>query len=346
MITADEILKPVSEENPCGENLSNDPALLELETLMKGKPETQFSKAEDPNWKVLRERCVELLGRSKDLRVMTALCLAQTKMEGLAGLKESLSALKTALERYWEPIHPKLDPEDGNDPLQRMNIIAGLATSRGTFGDPMRFLDRLCEVPLTNSIQLGKFGFGDVLRSQTGEADAQGTPAPAADVIAGAFRDTNPEALKATRQLVLDMLEIVKGIDAHLTATVGASRAPSLEVLLTQFKDMDKAIVPYIADGSVSGAEGETAAQGDGQGGAGTGAKPITGEIQSRQDVLKMLEKICQYYARTEPASPVPGVIKRAKRLAEMTFMEIIKDMCPDAESTVRTVTGEKEEES
>jgi hypothetical protein len=38
-------------------------------------------------------------------------------------------------------------------------------------------------------------------------------------------------------------------------------------------------------------------------------------------------------------------VIKRAARLAEMDFMQIMQDLSPDAISQIRTITGEKEEE-
>ena len=51
MIVAEELLKPISEEAPCGEDLSEDASLQELETLARGKPETQFSAAEPPDWK-------------------------------------------------------------------------------------------------------------------------------------------------------------------------------------------------------------------------------------------------------------------------------------------------------
>jgi type VI secretion system protein ImpA len=81
-----------------------------LDTLILGKPETQFSAAEDPDWRVLHERCVELSARSKDLRVATKLCLTALKMDGLPGVGEGLALLKGLLERYWEPVYPKLDP--------------------------------------------------------------------------------------------------------------------------------------------------------------------------------------------------------------------------------------------
>ena len=68
MIKVDELLSPISSEDPCGTDLSYDPAFQELDSLIGGKPETQFSEAEEPNWKQVHQHCVTLFGRTKDLR--------------------------------------------------------------------------------------------------------------------------------------------------------------------------------------------------------------------------------------------------------------------------------------
>ncbi|HEX5175868.1 MAG TPA: hypothetical protein VFV83_02510, partial [Chthoniobacteraceae bacterium] len=67
-----------------------------------------------------------------------------------------------------------------------------------------------------------------------------------------------------------------------------------------------------------------------------------SGNIQSRQDVIRMLDKLCDYYSRAEPSSPVPLLLRRAQRLAEMNFLEIIGDLSPEALAPVQNVTGVK----
>src|SRR4051794_36634869 len=122
MINAEELLSPISDANPCGEDLSYDPSFQELEALMRGKPETQFSPAEPPDWKALQKHCLAMFERSKDLRVTTALCVAALQMDGLPALRQGLLLLKGLLENYWELVHPRLDPDDNNDPTIRVNI--------------------------------------------------------------------------------------------------------------------------------------------------------------------------------------------------------------------------------
>src|SRR6516165_9948820 len=168
MAAADELLKPISEDAPCGADLSYDVRLQELETLARGKPETQFSAAEPPDWKQIRARCSELFEESKDLRVALMLTVAMLELEGIAGFREGVALMKGLLDSYWTDVHPQLDPADDNDPLQRMNIVASLATPIGTFGDPYQVLDKLRRAPLANSTRMGRYSLADILRVEAG----------------------------------------------------------------------------------------------------------------------------------------------------------------------------------
>ncbi|HXI52447.1 MAG TPA: type VI secretion system protein TssA [Candidatus Saccharimonadales bacterium] len=340
MISAEELLKPLTGENPCGVDVSYDPEFQELETLLKGKPESQFAAAEDPDWKALRQRCLELFKKSKDLRVATTLCLAVLKTGDVPEFAQALTVVKGLIESYWPTVFPQLDPADNNDPTQRVNIIAGLATPVGTFGDPMQVLGRLRGASLTNSPQLGRFSLEDILRSEKGEA-RDGKPPPAATQIQAAFRDTKPEDLQAIHQALHQCLEQVKQIDGLLTQAVGVENSPDLDLLPVELKEMSKRLTPYLPAGTVVEGAGDGAAAEAGQGPAAAARQPITGEISSREDVLKMIDKLCDYYKRSEPSSPVPNILKRARRLAEMDFMQIIGDLSPDSIKEIQRITGE-----
>ena len=47
-IPLEKLLAPVTPDKPSGDDVSYDPAFQELDTLVAGKPETQFSLAEPP----------------------------------------------------------------------------------------------------------------------------------------------------------------------------------------------------------------------------------------------------------------------------------------------------------
>jgi type VI secretion system protein ImpA len=342
MINAEELLEPISADAPCGEDLSYDVSLQELETMARGKQETQFSAAEPPDWKKLQARCLELFGRSKDLRIAIMLASASIEMDGLAGFRESLLLVGGLVQRLWPTVYPLLDPSDDNDPLQRMNIIATLATPLGTFGDPLRILERLRAVPLCNSIQMGRFNLADILRAETG-APAQGDkPAVTPAQIDAGFRDTKPEELSETLRLLDDCIATVQTIDETITNIVGASRAPDLTPLSGELASMRSKVAPHVRSSVATVSAGTAAAETQTPG---TAPLSLEGEIQSTDDVVKLLDKICQYYARAEPSSPVPLILRRASRLAGKDFMQILNDLSPDAIPQVRTVTGETEEQ-
>ena len=248
MIAVEELLKPISADSPCGEDVSYDPKFLALDTLVAGKPETQFSPAEEPDWKPVHNVCLELLNRSKNLRVAVTLCLALLKLEGAPGLRAGLTLLKGLLERYWADLYPRLDPEEDNDPLERVNILSSLSAPLSTFGDPMRFLQQLRRIPLANSPQMGQFSFADIAGDKTilpgGKEKSSAPPAQ----IEAAFRDTNADELAATAQAISDSAVLARDIDSFVMDTVGARRALDMGALVGMLMEIERCLAPYLAN--------------------------------------------------------------------------------------------------
>ena len=329
MIPVEDLLKPVSADAPCGEDLSYDHALGDLQTLIKGKPETQFSAAEGPNWKEAHEKAAALFARSKDLRTAIILCLAELKIEGLAGFARGLELVCGLIERNWDALFPRLDPEEGNDATERLNILGALTAPLGTFGDPYAFLDSLRRAPLAESGRAGRFSFADVKKSET-----EGSPDPAQ--LRAAFQDSGAAELQAKQTALQTARQHVAALDQFLTSTLGADRALDLSNLSGLLDQMEKTVASYLPSESA----GESA--------PGVSANPSSGgdgAIRSRQDAVRALERICDYYARNEPSSPLPFLLRRAQRLAEMDFLEAINELTPDAAAQLRTIMGVKAEE-
>ena len=341
MISARELLIPISEELPCGEDLSYDAGLQEMESLASGKPETQFSPAEPPDWNKVQAKCLELFARSKDLRIALTLTVAMLELEGLEGFREGLLLMKGLLEEFWPSVYPQLDPADDNDPLLRMNIVASLASPVGAFRDPVKVLERLRKIPLCNSLKMGRYGLRDILRAESGLQTEEGKQEQTIPQIDAAFRSTDPQQLASTYQLLGECLSIVREMDESITKRVGASRAPDLSLLSGELLAMQQRVDAYLPVTEILKAEKDIPLSASESGGATERAAPTTGEIRSREDVLKLLHKICDYYDRTEPSSPVPLILKRAARLVEMNFMQIIHDLSPDSVPQIRTITGE-----
>lgn len=336
MSSVEELLKPVSAEEPCGPDLAYDPAFQQLETLVRGKPETQFSAAEDPDWKELRDLASEFHGKSKHLTAAVILTLSLLKTEGFPGFRNGLAVVKGMLEQYWDAVYPRLDPDDNNDPTERLNILANLVS----LGDPYRMLPRLQETAICQSPSLGKVNLRDIIIAKQPPAPEEGKPAPLTEAqIQATFKDSNVDGLKAVHEAVIQSFEMVKAIDALLSEKVGAGRGTNFDELSKSLKQIQASVAPFLGVAPIEGAEGEAAAPVAGAPAA-TRSVAIPGAISSREDVVQTLERICQFYQLSEPSSPVPYILRRAQRIAKMNYMEIVNELTPDAMSTVKVVTG------
>ena len=351
----EKLTQPISPDKPSGEDLSYDAAFLELERIIPGTAEQQigttFVAAEEPNWRDVADMSLELLGRTKHLRVCLYLAVGLLKLEGLPGLRDGVQVLRTTIENFWDSVYPQLDPSDNNDPLERMNIISQVAVPPSTLGDPLRLCDRVQTCPVTNSRQFGRLTVRDLMIARGELPPAEGAKPVEAGVIDGAFRDTPREDVEATYAAATQILEHIQAIDQFLDAKVGVDRAPDLKTFIATMKDAIKCIQPYwakvtggtpsdaAADGSAGGGGGGTTGGGSG----GVSPARLSGDIGSSSDVLMAIDKIFRYYEQSEVSSPVPLVLKAAKRLVGKDFAEIAKRMTPDAIRTIDEIAREEQ---
>ena len=130
------LLQAVDAAAPAGPNLEYDTAFLELNTAAAAKPERVLGEsvqaAEEPDWPMAERLALELLGKTKDLRVAVILAAARFKTAGLGGGAAVLGLIGQMVERYWNSVHPQLDAEDNNDPTMRVNALAALANPEGS----------------------------------------------------------------------------------------------------------------------------------------------------------------------------------------------------------------------
>ena len=138
-------------------------------------------------------------------------------------------------------------------------------------------------------------------------------------------------------------IDTVKLVDAFLTEKAG-TRGTNLDELISNLKQAQAAMAPFVAGAPVEAGQEAGAEAADGAGGTsgdGGGAKvSVPGSIRSRDDVVRTLDRICEFYNRTEPSSPVPLILYRARRMVTMNFMELINELTPDSVTTVKVVTG------
>jgi len=318
---------PIAGDNPCGKDISYDSAFLDLETLAKGKEETQFSTAEEPNWREVQSTAVELLGKSKHLRLGILATVALLQVEGLPGFANGLALLADWTKNDWDGLYPSLDPDDNKDPTERVNLLQALSSQDAA---SERILQRVANVPLAESPKLGRYSLKTIQES------------PGKPEIEAAFRDTDKEILRLGHDAAGNAIAAVKMMQQSLAERVGIERAPNFRELDVLLKQIQSQFAPYLIDGAVSNVSTETT---DSTGSAqNRGSAP--GTIANRDDVVRALRAICAYYKSHEPASPIPLLLERAQRLVNKQFIEIISDMAPDSLPQINLISGNKPEQN
>ena len=66
----------------------------------------------------------------------------------------------------------------------------------------------------------------------------------------------------------------------------------------------------------------------------------VPGQITSRQEVIACLDRIIDFYDRTEPASPVPFLARRMRRMVPMDFLKLMEDLAPSGLKEFRLLAG------
>jgi type VI secretion system protein ImpA len=339
-------LQPISSEEPCGPNLQYDPDFIELETTAQGKAEQQYGDtiipAEPPEWREVKRQALALHRRTKDLRVACHLARAAIETDGLPGFCDCLILVRGYIEEYWEQVHPLLDPEDDNDPTERVNIIASLS-------DKLTTIAQLIKAPMIRS-SIGAYSYRDVLVAK-GEAShiGEGAP-PEMNVIEASFFDVDLDRLRQSVATIEQGYSDAVSIEDLITRKVGSTNAVSMEQLSGTLRNICDFMLRQLRlresnEGSED-LEPDTTETSPGAEAPGRAVQAIAGEIRSREDVLRTLDKICEYYDRNEPSSPVPMLIKRAKRLATKSFLDILEDLSPDGLSQARLIGGVEQSSS
>ncbi|MDH0301294.1 MULTISPECIES: type VI secretion system protein TssA [unclassified Pseudomonas] len=334
------LLAAVSADFPCGDDLEYDPDFLQLERDAQGRPERVMGDAvqaaEPPQWRDIDQACTSLLQRSKDLRITHFLVQANLALHGLPGLAASLELIRDLLGEYWLYLHPQLDAADDNDPTVRVNALAGLTCDTNI-------------ALLRDAVLVRSRAFGPVtLRAALHAAGVQhfASEQLSAEELAAALRDADPEQLAQCRQALQLAREALDAIESRVNDQVGSASGVDLSALRQPLRLVQQVLADYSPEGAApaDSATDEPAhgADDDPQPAPVATARPTArpGEINSRDDVLQSLERLLQYYARHEPSSPLPVLLRRAKNLVDADFATIVRDLIPDGLSQFENLRG------
>jgi len=332
-IEIEKLLAEVAPGTPCGTDLEYDPDFVVLEQAARGKPEQQLGDtiipAEEPDWGDVRRRAESLFSRTKDARVAMLLIRALTRTEHIDGLSAGLALTKELMTRYWDHLHPVLDADDDNDPTMRLNALAPLADSETLLRD----------VRNAFFVRPGPYGrvlVRDVL-AVVGKLPA-GDGVPTQAELEGMIQTASAQNAVPINAL-RSSIQSVKALQAFFSDKVGSDRAPDLKPLSDMLKAVSQ-VCDTVLGSAEAGAEDALADDVEVAPVEGRSAAKSSGDINTREDAIRMLNRVCEFIERTEPANPAPLFIRRAQHLMTKTFVEIIQDLAPDSLGQIQKMTG------
>ena len=327
-----ELLQPITADQPCGENLEDTALLASFDAFRLFGKSTPLDPP--PEWGVIRMRAMEALGKSKDIRLLAYLGTAMLRIDGLPAFAETLKVASQWLEMYWAGTYPLID----EDAILRRNAL-------NYFADPMAVVDGLRRLPLVASRQHGTFSLRDIDIATGQMQPTDGEARPDERRIEAAFEEMPLEQLQALHASVSGGLEALKRIETAMASEGGPEAQPGFEPLTAQLVKIDRVLRPRVA--ARTGAAGATdTGHAEGPSGNGQPATVAVGAIRSRQDAIRALDAVAEYFKANEPSSPVPLLIDRAKRLVSKNFLEVLADIAPDAVPQARSAGGLSHEES
>ena len=346
VIDTKSLLKPISKTYPCGEDMSFSHEFDEIKearraddpTLSQGDWVTDLKEAD---WtKVLKISIDLLTNATKDLQLLGWLSEALTKLEGLAGLQQGLDLTIKTLDTFWDHIYPQPDGDDLEDREIRLEWFIGIVATAIenislTENPPYTLLEWKSAKEIDNQIRLEKETSQSIkdagkIDTQTFMAAVNKTPIPFYEKLLKDIEKVNetihelaifiedkfPDTLnvRTLNETLSELKKTVEKISAERGVNISS---PSVETI----ENTPNPIISTDQKPPTSPVQ-ETKKT--------TMGASHHASIQSRQEALKQLHNLAQFFHQTEPHSPVAFLVDRAVKWGNMNLQDWLKEMIKD----------------
>lgn len=360
MASTDAFLQPVLAAAPAGIDLRNDPRFHALERDLA--PASRTARAQNPgtdpavDWDGVLRDGEALAADGRDLRLLVLVARALANRDGFAGAAEGLGLLADTVERFWDSLHPELRerPSPREAAVRRINALYQIENDEdGLICDlshreafALRVIGRVTGADLAAG-SITRNAFQAEMPSGLGEAESaalfaqQEARASRVRTAVRALAAEEPDRLAALAAEVAAAREALGRLEDRLSARVAENGAG------VRFQRLSK-LLERVAQTLEPPAAAEAAAASDAVStglvpGAPAAAPAAPGTIASRRDVERALDRIIEFYEATEPASPIPILAKRLRRLVPMNFLQIMEELAPGGLKEIRTLAGGEE---
>ncbi|MFG0294980.1 MAG: type VI secretion system protein TssA [Maioricimonas sp. JB045] len=364
VIEFDDLLAPISEETPAGEDIRQDFSPQSLYFSIKDAQSlarTEERKRrdafdEDPDasfrpedWNPVLVYAEQILvEKSKDLEVAAWYVEALLRHHGFAGLRDGFRLLRELIDRYWEDIFPRPDEDGLVTTVAPITSLNG-EDSAGTLIWP------ISNIPLTSAESWGCWQYQQAQRLQgldpqeLEERIEEG--AVTLDMFDKAVSSTPPDyfrelvgdieaALDELKQLT-DLMDERCGVDdsgypvAPSTRNIEQALEEALATVRTATTGIDIAPAaeapPEEVGAEGDGEEGTTAAAGGAAAAAPTGAAaPVVSGGMTREQAYRAVQDLAEYFKKNEPHSPTAYLLEKAVRWGRMPLPRLLNELIVD----------------
>lgn len=355
IIPLDNLLQPISENKPAGDDIRADPSPTSLYYSIKdarnaaraAERNNLFdgnSSEADEQWrKIIQLAPTILQNNAKDLEVASWYTEALVRQYGFQGLRDGFKLIHGLIEQYWDNLYP-LPDEDGIE--TRVASLAGLngEGAEGVLIVPIRNVD------ITQGSEPGPFSFWkyqqaldvEKIIDETAKADKAAKLGFSIDDVDNAVAESSEAFFVNARDDLRITIDTFKEVGNMLDEYCGINDAPPVSNILNILQDC-LGTVNHIGKYKIP-AEHEEAALED-QENTATESAGVTqqaaltsGAITGRKDAFKKLAEISEYFRKAEPHSPISYILKRAVKWGDMPLDELMKELIPD--SSARDIYG------
>ena len=329
----DELLTPISESAPCGEDLSFSTefdAIAEMRreddpTLDQGEWVTTLKTAD---WGAARARCAELLAqRSKDLRLAMWWAEAGTMTEGYTGLQQGLALCQQLCAQYWDGLYPEAEDGDQEQRVGNIGWFLGRLVSLSTAAPVVRGRSGAYSLQQMHAARLLQ-----ATLDRSPEAAAQLAPdVLTLDKFNRALRETPKDGLRQTLATIEACQQGLAAWQAVVDARLGddgPNFAPAREALAAAHHEAQRLAREVGALAGAAMAEAATASSATEEAAA---PRSAGGPLRSREQALAQLREVAAFFRATEPHSPVAYLADKAVHWGDMPLHLWLRSVVKDA---------------
>jgi type VI secretion system protein ImpA len=348
VINLEALLTPVSEEKPSGEYLRYSGIYDEIsearradKDVPQGEWQTEVKYADYR--KVISLAVPALEKDTKDLQIAAWLSEALVKEYGFTGLRDSLKLLVGFQEIFWETLHPEVDEGDMEG---RANAIAwmelqtsyALKQAKITGYNGYSFVDYEDSKRFDIPDNLESLDSTEQARYNELRAQAEKENRVTANKWRAEMAQTRRGFYEELNFLIDECWAGYNDINRVIEEKFDRNQAPGLNNLKKALDDVHTQVKKFLEEKRAEEPDEATEESGDGEmveGESGVmvkvaGVATASGAIQNRQDALKRLSDIADFFRKTEPHSPISYLVQRAVKWGNMPLENWLQDVIKD----------------